>query len=54
MCQDGDDDEARALTEIDARILDVFADGYCNKHLMYSALELVLVRAHARAARRAS
>ena len=25
-------------------ILDLFGDEYCNKHLMYSVLELVLVR----------
>jgi hypothetical protein len=39
----GDDDE-RFLAEIDEGILDVFSDEYCNKHLMYSALELILVR----------
>lgn len=40
---DGDPD-ARILSEIETDILDVFSDPYCNKHLMYSALELVLVR----------
>jgi hypothetical protein len=38
------DRDARILSEIEAGILDVFSDPYCNKHLMYGALELVLVR----------
>ena len=38
-----DEDEA-ILAEIEEGILDVFGDAYCNKHLMYSALELILVR----------
>lgn len=25
-------------------VLDVFSDGYCNRHLMYGVVELVLVR----------
>ena len=32
------------LKEIDASILDVFADAYCNKHLLYGMLELVIAR----------
>lgn len=36
--------DARIISEIEAGILDVFSDPYCNKHLMYGALELVLVR----------
>lgn len=32
------------LAEIETDILDVFSDPYCNKHLMYGALELILVR----------
>lgn len=38
------DPDADILTVIETDILDVFSDPYCNKHLMYSALELVLVR----------
>ncbi|KAG8166144.1 hypothetical protein KVR01_004696 [Diaporthe batatas] len=38
------DADARIISEIEAGILDVFSDPYCNKHLMYGALELVLVR----------
>lgn len=38
------DPDARIISEIEAGILDVFSDPYCNKHLMYGALELVLVR----------
>lgn len=38
------DPDAHIIAEIDTGILDVFSDPYCNKHLMYSALELVLVR----------
>lgn len=39
-----DANEERILSEIEEGILDVFSDHYCNKHLMYSALELVLIR----------
>lgn len=38
----GEDD--RILSEIETGILDVFSDAYCNKHLMYGVLELILVR----------
>ncbi|KAI0099643.1 PXA domain-containing protein [Nemania sp. FL0031] len=38
------EDEARTLSEIEADIVDIFSDAYCNKHLIYSILELVLVR----------
>lgn len=41
---DDDDLDARIITEIETDILDVFSDAYCNKHLMYGALELILVR----------
>jgi hypothetical protein len=37
-------EEEQILAEIDASILDVFADAYCNKHLAYAVLELVVVR----------
>ncbi|KAM0334205.1 hypothetical protein ACHAQA_001226 [Verticillium albo-atrum] len=40
---DGQEDE-RVLREIEEGILDVFSDEYCNKHLMYGILELILVR----------
>jgi hypothetical protein len=39
-----DADELRVLSEIEEVILDVFSDAYCNKHLIYGVLELVLVR----------
>lgn len=39
-----EDLDARIVTEIESDILDVFGDAYCNKHLMYGALELILVR----------
>lgn len=43
--KDGDnDDDQRILAEIESGIVDVFGDAYCNKHLIYSILELVLVR----------
>jgi hypothetical protein len=32
------------LSEIERGILDVFSDAYCNKHLVYGILELVVVR----------
>jgi len=41
---DDDGDEQRILGEIESGIVDVFGDAYCNKHLVYSILELVLVR----------
>ena len=37
-------EDADILAEIEHGVLDVFGDAYCNKHLMYSVLELVLVR----------
>ncbi|KAL2020248.1 hypothetical protein VTK56DRAFT_8572 [Thermocarpiscus australiensis] len=43
----GDHDEAadeRILDEIERGILDVFGDAYCNKHLVYAVVELILVR----------
>ncbi|OLN93925.1 hypothetical protein CCHL11_03483 [Colletotrichum chlorophyti] len=39
-----DDDQQRMLSEIEEGILDIFSDEYCNKHLVYSVLELILVR----------
>ncbi|KAK3357434.1 hypothetical protein B0T25DRAFT_516868 [Lasiosphaeria hispida] len=39
---DGDDEEV--LAEIERGILDVFSDAYCNKHLVYAVVELVLIR----------
>lgn len=38
------EEKTRMLCEIEEGILDVFGDAYCNKHLMYLILELVLVR----------
>ncbi|KAI1194893.1 hypothetical protein F5X97DRAFT_262011 [Nemania serpens] len=38
------EDEARRLSEIETGIVDLFSDPYCNKHLIYGILELVLVR----------
>lgn len=41
----GDPDEAdeKALDEVESLLM-VFSDEYCNKHLMYSVLELILAR----------
>jgi hypothetical protein len=36
--------DERILSNIEGGILDVFSDVYCNKHLMYGVLELILVR----------
>ncbi|KAK3504645.1 PXA domain-containing protein [Neurospora crassa] len=41
---DGTPDEETILTEIEQGVLDVFSDAYLNKHLIYSILELILVR----------
>lgn len=40
----GDPPDAAILAAIETDILDVFSDPYCNKHLIYGALELILVR----------
>ncbi|KAL9948060.1 hypothetical protein ACHAPW_006437 [Verticillium nonalfalfae] len=37
-------EEERVLREIEEGILDVFSDEYCNRHLVYGILELILVR----------
>ncbi|KAB5570088.1 PXA domain-containing protein [Coniochaeta sp. 2T2.1] len=42
--QHDDPEEERILSEIETGVLDVFGDAYCNKHLMYAIVELVLVR----------
>ncbi|KXH30852.1 PXA domain-containing protein [Colletotrichum simmondsii] len=42
--EDEDEDQQRMLAEIEEGILDIFSDEYCNKHLVYSILELILVR----------
>ncbi|TLD20711.1 hypothetical protein PspLS_08386 [Pyricularia sp. CBS 133598] len=39
-----DAEDERAVAELDADFLDVFSDAYCNKHLMYGIVELILVR----------
>ncbi|KAL7950462.1 PXA domain-containing protein [Trichoderma barbatum] len=39
----GEEDDERILDELES-LLNVVGDEYCNKHLMYSALELVLVK----------
>ncbi|KAM7215701.1 PXA domain protein 1 [Rhypophila decipiens] len=39
-----EDEDEEILQEIEQGILDVFSDEYCNKHFIYSLLELVLVR----------
>ncbi|KAL7626278.1 hypothetical protein AAE478_003048 [Parahypoxylon ruwenzoriense] len=44
MCYEDKEDEDRILSEIETGILDVFSDPYCNKHLVYGVLELILVR----------
>lgn len=41
---DEDENQQRMLAEIEEGILDIFSDEYCNKHLVYSILELILVR----------
>ncbi|KAK3375161.1 PXA domain-containing protein [Podospora didyma] len=37
-------DDEHAVAEIESGILDVFSDAYCNKHFVYSIVELILVR----------
>lgn len=38
------DGQEELLSAIEHDILDIFADKYCNKHLMYSIIETVLVK----------
>ena len=42
--EETDEEQERILAEFDSGVLDVFSDPYCNKHLVYAILELVLVR----------
>ncbi|KAK4163510.1 PXA domain-containing protein [Cladorrhinum sp. PSN259] len=42
--EDQEHERKMILEEVSTGILEVFADGYCNKHLVYGILELVLVR----------
>ncbi|KAK4178469.1 PXA domain-containing protein [Triangularia setosa] len=37
-------EEEEILSEIERGILGVFSDAYCNKHLVYSLVELIIVR----------
>ncbi|KAI6253900.1 hypothetical protein MCOR07_002413 [Pyricularia oryzae] len=39
-----DAEDELAVAELDADLLAVFSDAYCNKHLMYGIVELILVR----------
>ncbi|KAF6838043.1 pxa domain-containing protein [Colletotrichum plurivorum] len=39
-----DEEQEQLLSEIELGILDVFSDEYCNRHLVYGILELILVR----------
>lgn len=41
---DDDLEESLLLAAIEKDILDLFADEYCNKHLIYSIIETVLAR----------
>lgn len=40
----GEDTDRHLLTTIENDVLDLFADEYCNKHLVYSVLETILAR----------
>ncbi|CAG8975427.1 hypothetical protein HYALB_00010374 [Hymenoscyphus albidus] len=39
----GTSDEEQKIADVE-EVLDVFSDSYCNKHLLYSVVELVVVR----------
>ncbi|KAF6842864.1 pxa domain-containing protein [Colletotrichum musicola] len=39
-----DEEQEQLLSEVEQGILDVFSDEYCNRHLVYGILELILVR----------
>ncbi|OAL74002.1 hypothetical protein A7D00_2031 [Trichophyton violaceum] len=39
-----DEEDAALLSAIEHDLLDLFSDSYCNKHLIYSIVELVLVK----------
>ncbi|KAF9895388.1 hypothetical protein FE257_000293 [Aspergillus nanangensis] len=40
----GDQEELLLMAAIEHDILDLFADSYCNKHLIYSIIEVILAR----------
>ncbi|PGH17334.1 hypothetical protein AJ79_01218 [Helicocarpus griseus UAMH5409] len=42
--ESNDDHESLLLSAVEHDILDIFADTYCNKHLMYAIIETVLVK----------
>ena len=42
--EEEDDDDDETLVEIERSILRVFGDTYCNKHLVYGIVELILLR----------
>ncbi|KAI0526230.1 hypothetical protein F5B22DRAFT_148009 [Xylaria bambusicola] len=44
LAEHDSENEERILCEIETGIVDIFSDAYCNKHLIYGILELVLVR----------
>lgn len=37
-------EKARLISSVEHDVLDIFADSYCNKHLIYSIVETFLVR----------
>lgn len=39
-----EDEDRHYIQTIESDLLDLFADEYCNKHLLYAIVELVLVR----------
>jgi hypothetical protein len=43
QAEGGQDDEEEMIDEVEG-LLTVLDDAYCNKHLLYGILELVLVR----------
>lgn len=42
--EEEEEEEEEMLTQIEEDILDVFADVYMNKHLVFGVMELVVVR----------
>ncbi|KAM5430800.1 hypothetical protein McanMca71_005124 [Microsporum canis] len=42
--KDHDDENAALLSAVEHDLLDLFSDSYCNKHVIYSIVELVLIK----------
>lgn len=40
----GHTEKERRIRDIEGQVLDLFDDAYCNKHLLYGVVDLIIVR----------